>query len=204
MKTFDKKFVSSILKVGVGSSGKYPITFDSGETEEIQLTKTQYAVVRKHLSQIRPEERTSYEVEEANKASDTRFNSGIQSAKIPEDRKIGKKTWNPAAVTHVSGKQPGYAYRLINTNIAGNVSKKLTEQWEFCTDEQINIPDRTIADGKGLDSTKQIRELVLMRMPNEVAQARREYYESKQISAKDREREIKAGLGSEAYGTITN
>jgi hypothetical protein len=70
--------------------------------------------------------------------------------------------------------------------------------------------ERTILDGKPLDGTKQLRELILMEMPEELAQSRQKYFKEltdNQLrsatnelsnSAKD-----KSYPGAGTYGKIT-
>jgi hypothetical protein len=100
--------------------------------------------------------------------------------------------WKPAPLIDFPDKykDPNYVYRFVKKDRAGNVQKKISENWEIDTQvsgrimkENPEILAPTINDGGQLDKTLNIRELVLMRMPKEVAVSRMEYYENKNKAA---------------------
>jgi hypothetical protein len=66
--------------------------------------------------------------------------------------------------------------------------------------------NQTTADGKSIDSTLQVRELIWMRMPKEMAEARNKYWQDKANNpVKNEEKSFKgkmAAMGAETYGSI--
>lgn len=143
---------------------------------------------------------------EVNRIAEEKHTSGLAPASLPP-KKIGARSWRPASLTEVTGRDPNYTYRLVNTEIGGNVQKKLAEQWEICTEEQVNLPVKTLADGSKIGTTNQVRELLLMRMPNEVAESRRKYHQGKEVDATALKNDFKRNIGSYsdggAYGNVT-
>ena len=217
MSKFDKEYMESIIGIKELGNSNYQFTFESGETSVEKLAKKRFEMISKSWGNLRDIRRNQATIE-ANKASETRFDSGIESASnsniglgaatnngeepAKKVKKIGKKSWQPASVREVTGKLPGYHYRTINTEVPGNFNKKLAEGWETCTSERIGMPGGTINDGSPMDSTKQIRGDLLMRMPSDTKEARDEYFQSRLKSAADRSRDEKLSLGETAYGSI--
>jgi hypothetical protein len=97
-----------------------------------------------------------------------------------------KKTttpWKPAKMLFVPEelKDPRFVYRFVNTKREGNELKKQQEGWEYDLELSKKLvrhfgETRKLEDGTPIDSVYRIRELVVMRMPKEMAQARNEYY----------------------------
>jgi hypothetical protein len=104
--------------------------------------------------------------------------------KKEEPKKKATTPWKPAAITEIPGhlKDGRFTYRLCNTQKIGNIQRKLQEGWEIDRILSAKINDlygglaRTIEDGSPMDSTVRMRELIVMRMPKEMAEARNEYY----------------------------
>lgn len=93
--------------------------------------------------------------------------------------------WRPAKKLDVPEdlKDPRFVYRFVNTRVEGNEIKKRQEGWEYDDailakmQERGLLPARrALNDGSPLGSTYTIRELVLMRIPKEMADARNEFY----------------------------
>lgn len=93
------------------------------------------------------------------------------------------RPWEPAKLLDIPQhlKDPNFTYRFCNKNAIGNIQKKEAEGWEIDKDlsKKLQQLQRTINDGSKLDGTLQIREMIVMRMPKELAKARNEYYADK-------------------------
>jgi hypothetical protein len=216
MNSIDKSKINDIVKIDKRNKGFYRITFSDGKKEIHRLGKQGIKelknLIKSNLTAKDAQngavnniinDAPQNKVELANETTDKRFNLGLNPARIDiSERKVGKKTWQPASVTYIEGENPDYVYRLVNTEKPGNVHKKMAEKWENCTEETVNLPSRTIHDGTQIGSGKQIRELLLMRMPKNTKKARDEYMESQQIGGKELEAMMKAKVGETAYGKI--
>ena len=115
------------------------------------------------------------------KARETRM-ANIEAAKNKPKSTV---PWKPARKLDIPAdlKDPRFTYRFVNTKAEGNEMKKLQEGWEFDDvilakmQERGLVPTRrALNDGTPLDSKFTIREMVLMRMPKEMAESRNEYY----------------------------
>ena len=93
--------------------------------------------------------------------------------------------WRPAKKLDIPQdlKTPGRRYRFVNSKAEGNELKKRQEGWEFDTEILAKMQERgllparrALNDGTPLDTHYTIREMVLMWMPEEMAEARNEYY----------------------------
>lgn len=117
-------------------------------------------------------------------------------------KKTGKKSWRPAKMLHTLDEEPGYRYRWCDKDTA-NLDKKQAEGWTFCKSKHVK-PDASLAaptdlDGAGnsLTSITEYRELVRMRLDEDTAEARDEYYAAaarrqEATTLKDRVREMAA------------
>lgn len=117
--------------------------------------------------------------------------------------KKGSSSWKPAAVTEVKNKEDGWRYRWVNKH-PDNMAKKANEGWE---NAPAVVPEGRIEHGQSLTSTMEKHDVVLQRIPEELAKSRDEYFDDKN------ERRL-AGLtshlkkdvnkaGGEAHGEIT-
>ncbi len=97
----------------------------------------------------------------------------------------GKPTtpWKPSKILALPGvlKRPGMVPRWCNEKKDGNIAAKREAGWEFvrvkpAAREQLN---RTLNDSIGVDGIIRMRELVLMWIPQEVADARNKYYQDR-------------------------
>lgn len=91
--------------------------------------------------------------------------------------------WQPAKYYDIPAylKDPRFVYRMVNTKKEGNELKKLQEGWEYDTELAAKLDKlygkiRTLNDGTPIDSHYRIREMIVMRMPKEMADARNKYY----------------------------
>lgn len=93
--------------------------------------------------------------------------------------KKGKTSWKPASVTDVIEKDPNKRYRLVNKD-ADNLAKKKAEGWEVETKATGGtaklVPDGQLNTGSNLTSTFERKDVILMSMPEEMAQERTEYF----------------------------
>lgn len=94
--------------------------------------------------------------------------------------KKGVKSWTPAAVTDVTNKEEGYRYRWVNKD-PDNLAKKKAEHWEYVdsTSDSATAPGVRMGDENNLTSVYEKRDVVLMRIPEEIAQGRDEYMNKK-------------------------
>lgn len=93
--------------------------------------------------------------------------------------KKGNSSWKPASVTEVINKEPGYRYRWANKH-PDNLAKKKLEGWEtvsgIMSDNSV-APEPRINDGKPLSSIHEKHDLILQRIPEEVAKERDRYHD---------------------------
>lgn len=96
--------------------------------------------------------------------------------------KKGKPTWKPANMLDVTNKKKGLRYRWCDKD-GGNVQKKLSEGWSFVDSTSgisgDHVEPHRINDGKKMTSLREHREMILMAMPEELAEARNEVFREK-------------------------
>lgn len=97
--------------------------------------------------------------------------------------KKGKPTWKPADAVDIQDKDPNYTYRIIEKS-PRNIDKKRREGWEILSGinaqgESLQRGYGRIDDGKPLTSSLEGHDYVIGRIPNELAEARREYVQQK-------------------------
>ena len=94
-----------------------------------------------------------------------------------------KKLWRPASSLDAPQPPEGYKYRWIRTEVRGfqdqkNVSARLREGYEpVRSDDHPDFPAPTIEDGKHA-GTIGVGGLMLAKVPEEVVEARTEYFQS--------------------------
>lgn len=97
----------------------------------------------------------------------------------PPKQKRGAPVWKPASLlTHPP--MPGFRLRWVSK---AQLSKRVAEGWEVVQKggrPVTSAPDleRTGVDASKMDSTTQLRELILCRMPEEMARSREAYYKN--------------------------
>lgn len=114
-------------------------------------------------------------------------------AEIKKAPEQAKKPWGPSRVLEIPEKfkNPKFTYRWASKGMAGRIGKLRSEGWEIDKElsKLMNGTDHTLADGakdgEGLDSTTQMRELVVMRLPKVLAKERAAYYASMEGEASD-------------------
>lgn len=95
--------------------------------------------------------------------------------------------WKPARRAEIPErfKDPRFTYRLCDKGTSGNIARKEEEGWvkDHDLSKKMNIIQRAVEDGTNIDTTYQIRELIAMKMPKEMAAARNKYYRDKATGA---------------------
>lgn len=139
-----------------------------------------------------------------------------EEGKAPVRKHKVTTPWKPATLLDIPSqyKDPRFVYRYCAKNREGNLEKKMAEGWEIDTElsRKMKRHVATIQDGTQQDTTTQIREMIVMRMPKEMAEARAAYFAQKagdaQESANKRfkkeAQELTAGYHkSGTYGEVT-
>lgn len=103
-------------------------------------------------------------------------------------RGVSTTPWKPSRVLDIPQhlKVKGFTYRWASKNQVGRIQKLISEGWEIDTELSKKLSTaipKTIIDGSPLDGTVQRRELIVMRIPDEMADARRAYYAQKAAGA---------------------
>ncbi len=114
------------------------------------------------------------------------------------------KPWEPASLLVVKDKDANYTYRWCSKDL---LEKRIAEGWEVVRSVTQKVteksPAQTLMDGKSVDSTIQKRNLILCRMPKDMAVQRNEYFRkldgSRIQQATD---DFKNVAGKDAYGTV--
>jgi len=94
--------------------------------------------------------------------------------------KKGNTKWKPANILELKNKDPNYAYKWAKRD-ESNIQRYEEEGWEVVdskTDSVKSIRANGIDNGAQTDTTIKSREFILIRTPNENAEARRNYYKS--------------------------
>tara|TARA_R110000868_G_scaffold234425_1_gene488113 strand:+ start:674 stop:1141 length:468 start_codon:yes stop_codon:yes gene_type:complete len=102
--------------------------------------------------------------------------------KAEQALKKGNSSWKPASVTDVANKEDGYRYRWSYKS-PDNLAKKEAEGWETVSglhaDKVAPTDNNRIEHGKSLTSVNEKYDVVLQRIPEEMAKARDEYHGEK-------------------------
>jgi len=101
--------------------------------------------------------------------------------------------WKPARVLDIPQKlkDPNYTYRWCDVNKVGNIQKKLQEGWVIDKElgeklSRLHGLNTSLQDGSPLDSTVRLRELIVMKMPKDMADSRNQYYQNRaSLSSRD-------------------
>lgn len=103
------------------------------------------------------------------------------SSKVIEKHKV-TSPWKPARLLDIPEKykDPNFVYRFVDKKTDGNIAKKEAEGWIIDKElsKKIKQLQRTVLDGSGLDGSLQIREMIVMKLPKEMKEAREKYFES--------------------------
>lgn len=125
-----------------------------------------------------------------------------------KQNKKGTSSWRPFKTLDVKKKDTAKRLRWVNTDPA-NLERKQAEGWVFAQDaETVHDRPKGVDHGKGIGTLKQYRDLVLMEMPEDQAEARAEYYrertrhQSDGVTKQVRDK-VNQGLpGATVYGDV--
>lgn len=96
-----------------------------------------------------------------------------------EPLKKGNSSWKPASATDVVNKEAGYRYRWARKD-QDNIAKKKAEGWEtvsgLTSDKATPEITNRINDGKSVSSVYEKHDVILQRIPEEIAQGRDAYF----------------------------
>ena len=88
---------------------------------------------------------------------------------------MATKPWKPPTKLTVTGKDPAYAYRWIHVD---NLDSAL-ENWEVVKSQsKERLQSVTLSDGTPIDGVIKRGNLILCRMPKELAEQRNKYYQA--------------------------
>lgn len=94
--------------------------------------------------------------------------------------KKGKRSWAPAQKLEVRNKKANLRYRWVSKD-PENVDRKLAEGYTFANKttgaQAEHMKPGAVSDGQELTTATEYREMVLMAVPEETAQARQEYFQ---------------------------
>lgn len=92
--------------------------------------------------------------------------------------KKGRPSWKPASVTDITDKEAGYRYHWARKD-SDNLAKKEAEGWETVSkvtaDKTSALSDGKMESGKSMTSVHEKHDLVLQRIPEDVALERDAY-----------------------------
>lgn len=133
----------------------------------------------------------------------------VKRGRPPKELKKGNSSWQPASVTDVTNKDPNFRYRWAHKDPT-NLQKKEQEGWEYVnglSSDKTSPTDGRITDGHRMTAVHEKHDLVLMRLSEEQALGRDDYYNEKSArSVAGLTAHIKKDLGkegAETHGTIT-
>jgi hypothetical protein len=113
------------------------------------------------------------------------------------------KPWEPAPLLPVSGKDPNYVYRWVRLD---NLDKAMVEGWDpvkGVNKGKEEPPPILLLDGTQIDSAIRKRNLILCKMPKELADKRNAYYQARTDSLLEAQAEkFKEEVGGRTYGGI--
>ena len=119
------------------------------------------------------------------------------------------RPWKPARVLDIPQhlKDPNFVYRWGNKHKLGNIQKKVREGWIIDKELSAKLSlESTVQDGTPLDGTVQMRELIVLKMPKELAESRKAYFDSRIMDPQKLREKLDADInkvGSVTYGAIT-
>ncbi len=131
----------------------------------------------------------------------------LEAAEVKPAVKKGKSSWRPSRMLDLKGQKPGFRYRFCDKDQA-NLEKKEAEGWVYATREtghgELSHSDpELVHGGNPPDSAVSYRDLVVMALPEEIAQQRDEYYrefnEAQLQQVHDQAKEKLAGIGAPVH-----
>lgn len=117
--------------------------------------------------------------------------------------KKGNKSWEPARALNLVKKDAGFRYRWASADPA-NLEKKQAEGWEFASGPEVHDRPKGVEHGKQIGSLKQYRDVVLMRIPEDMARARDEYMRTQtDAQTKGITKRLKNNVARQGDATVT-
>lgn len=98
---------------------------------------------------------------------------------VKTDKKTGKITWEPSDLLKVRDMEPGFRYRWARNDPA-ELLKLESEGFEIVSEVNSSVEHENpegVDDNHKLSTVTEYREVILLRIPEEVAKARQEYFE---------------------------
>lgn len=99
-------------------------------------------------------------------------------AAAPPPVKKGRRSWGQNDVLAVAGKDPRFAYKWVRKdpmNLARHLENGYEYDSEVTNSKAVHTPTERMYDGSDLTSTKETRDSILMRLPNELKAERDEW-----------------------------
>lgn len=135
-----------------------------------------------------------------------------EAPKATKKKSATTVSWRPATLLDVTNKKDGLSYRWIRANDEQNVQKKLVEGWRPVNNETGGVAEMAnIHDsqriGASMESCPRVGEMRLFAMPQELADARKDYYQKKtdeQVRAvkKKAQTDMSSVRGAKVHGKI--
>ena len=138
-----------------------------------------------------------------------------EKEQVPKYKGKSFASWKPASILEIPKKfqDPNFVYYCADHKRPGRVMQKLNEGWEV--DKYIvpkmrksgHLPEMpaSLQDGLPKDDTLQFRELIVLRMPKELAKKREEYYANQdplKMKIEREEADLDDKMGGRSYGDI--
>lgn len=138
---------------------------------------------------------------------DTPPDNPRDSYRAAPPKRTATEPWRPASVLLVNNKEAGYRYRWVRKDL---LEKRIAEGWDPVFSKEnarVQTPEQTLIDGQPMSSFKQRRNLILCKMPEELAKSREDYYarlsaQSKTSPQKEFEQNTTLGGESLGYGKV--
>ncbi len=114
------------------------------------------------------------------KAREVKAQKKKESLDEIREQRAASLPWKPAKTLDIPElyKDKRFVYRWVNMKKDGNVQRKVSEGWEIdkvLSKKLLHIA-KPLEYGSDLDDTIQINGMIVMRMPKEIAEKRKEYY----------------------------
>jgi hypothetical protein len=155
---------------------------DTGMVETVQPEKKPVVTRKRNVKAKVKGTRTRKPVAKA--APEQPLESPLENTVEIPTKKAATRPWEPAKLYNIPEdlKDPRFVYRMVNSKKEGNELKKLQEGWEYDKDlvrkmtDRGLMPPRAIGDGTPVDGIYRIREMIVMRIPKEMAESRNKFY----------------------------
>lgn len=124
-----------------------------------------------------------------------------------ETKRPANAPWKPSSLLTIPEhlKEAGKRYRWVDSGKDGNFQRKLAEGWVVDEElsKKLNKISGSVQDSGNINSTTKVRELIVMWIPEDRAEARNAYYNSKIVDGKQMKQDLVDSTGGLAYGEVT-